>query len=96
MKHPQLVSRRGTITLLVRGRRQPPPPCYHDLMPAFVQCDFIVGRRDTGVATNVPVTCDRWCCDKPTCSMKVGPNKHNCRPHYDSSQRASAERTATP
>jgi hypothetical protein len=91
----EVVRSRGGFAIVCGGRRQRQPPCYRDGRPATIQCDFTVGRRNAGVATNVPVSCDRWCCDDTSCSMKVGPNRHFCRGHYDERARDLAAAVAS-
>jgi len=86
----EVVRSRGGYAIVCGGRRQKQPACYRDGRPASVQCDFIVSRRTAGVATNVPVTCDRWCCTDTSCSVHVGPNRDYCRAHYDQSEKTAA------
>jgi hypothetical protein len=78
---------RGGMVIVCGGRRQRQPACYRDGKPASVQCDQVVGQRDTGVAL-MPVTCDRWCCTDTSCSVQVGPNRHQCRSHFDAAAKA--------
>jgi hypothetical protein len=79
----------GMAMVACNGKVIKAPPCYRDNRPATIRCDQIVGQRDAGIAT-VPVTCCRWCCDNVACSVKVGPNKHLCRQHYDAAGGANA------
>ena len=85
----KIVRSRGSFAIVCGGRRKKQPPCYRCGRPASIQCGKVVRWEDAGVAMK-PITCDRRCCNAPTCAMKTGPNRHHCRQHYDEAAARSA------